>query len=109
MGMFGDLVGSLVDMEKLSKLQKSLDSEISALKASGKCPDDLAKAADFIKNFKGDGSATDAAKSLESFIGVLQKHSDLFSDELKNNLPKMLSVVEDLQKKAADVEKLTKK
>jgi hypothetical protein len=109
MGMFTDLVGSLLDMNKLSKLMKNLEPEVEALKKSGKCPEELSSAFDMIKNFKGDGSATDAGKQLESFVATLEKHSDLFSSELKANLPKLMEVAEDLEKKAADVEKLTKK
>jgi hypothetical protein len=43
MGIFTDLVGSLMDMGKLSILMKTLESEIEVLKKSGKCPEGLEK------------------------------------------------------------------
>ncbi len=108
MGMLNDLVGGLLDMGELSKLQKTLEPEIKNLISSGKCPEELSKAFDFIKNFKGDGKASDATKSLESFVEVLEKNKGLFSDEIQKNLPKMKSVVQDLIKKASDIETKTK-
>ena len=108
MGLFGDLIGTLLDMKKLSKLTSMLEPEIEALKSSGKCPDELSQAFDAIKNFNGDGSASDAAKQLEGLVQTLEQHSDLFSDELKSKLPQIENVVEDLEKKAEDVENTTK-
>ena len=108
MGIFTDLVGSLMDMGKLSILMKTLQSEIEVLKKSGKCPEDLLKAFNSMKNTKSD-SASGSVDGLENFVKTLEKHSDLFSDDLKSNLPKIEKVVEDLEKKAKDVEKLNKK
>lgn len=108
MGLFGDLIGTLLDMKKLSKLTETLEPEIEALKSSGKCPDELSQAFDAIENFKGDGSAADAASRLEGLVQTLEQHSDLFSDALKNKLPELAGVVEDLEKKAEDVESKTK-
>ena len=108
MGLFGDLIGTLFDMGKLSKLTEALEPEIEVLKASGKCPDELAQGFDLLKNMKGDGSATDAAKQLEGFVQTLEQHSDLFSDDLKSKLPELMKVVEDLERKAEDVENTTK-
>lgn len=108
MGMLLDVIGSLVDMSKLSKLTETLEPEIEALKKEGKCPDELAKVFDSIKNAKSDGSATDSAKDLENAIKTIEKYGDLFSSTVKENLPKILNVVEDLEKKASDIEKKTK-
>jgi hypothetical protein len=107
MGLFGDLIGTLFDMSKLSKLTAALEPEIEALKSSGKCPDELAQGFEAIKNMKGDGSATDAAKQLEGFVRTLEQYSDLFSDDLKSKLPELMKVAEDLEKKAEDMESKT--
>ena len=108
MGMLFDVIGSLADMGKLSKLTKTLEPEIEALKKEGKCPEELAKVFDSIKNAKSDGSASDSAKGLEDAIKTIEKYGDLFSNTIKENLPKILDVVEDLEKKASDIEKKTK-
>lgn len=67
------------------------------------CPEELAQGFEAIKNMKGDGSATDAAKQLEGFVQTLEQHSDLLSDDLKSKLPELMKVAEDLEKKAEDV------
>ena len=108
MGMLFDVIGTLADMSKLSKLTKTLEPEIEALKKEGKCPEELAKVFDSIKNAKSDGSASDSAKGLEDAIKTIEKYGDLFSNTIKENLPKILDVVEDLEKKASDIEKKTK-
>ena len=108
MGMLFDVIGTLADMSKLSKLTKTLEPEIEALKKEGKCPEELAKVFDSIKNAKSDGSASDSAKGLEDAIKTIEKYGDLFSSTIKENLPKILDVVEDLEKKASDIEKKTK-
>ena len=95
-------------MGELSKLQKTLEPEIKNLISSGKCTEELSKAFDFIKNFKGDGKASDISKNLGSFVEVLEKNKGLFSEEIQKNLPKMKSVVADLIKKASDIENKTK-
>lgn len=107
MGMLGDLVGSLVDMGELSNITKTLEPEIKELISSGKCPEELSKAFEAVKN--ATGGSVDVSKTLDNLISLLEKHSDLFSDTIKNNLPKMKSVVEDLIKKASDIQKTTSK
>ena len=108
MGMLFDVIGTLADMSKLSKLTKTLEPEIEALKKEGKCPEELAKVFDSIKNAKSDGSAGDSAKELEDAIKTIEKYGDLFSNTIKENLPKILNAVEDLEKRASDIEKKTK-
>ena len=110
MGMIMDAIGSLVDMKKLADLQGTLEKEVKELQDSGKCPEELTKIIDLMKNSKSDGSSAEASvEQLKTLVSSLSKYSNLFSDQIKNNIPKMEKVIEDLEKKAKDIDNLTKK
>lgn len=110
MGMIMDLVHSLTDMKKLAKLQDTIEEELNKLDAEGKLPADLKAAFEKLKNQKSEGGSTeDAVEPLKEFVTELEKHEDIFPDNIKAVVSKFESVTEDLEGIAERVDSLNKK
>lgn len=109
MGMIMDVIHSLGDMKKLSKLQEAISTEIDALDKEGKLPAELKNAYEALKNTssKAGGSVEDSVKPLKDFVAELEKYENLFPDTVKNIVAKFEEVTKDLENIAADVDKTT--
>lgn len=110
MGMIMDLIHSLTDMKKLSSLQETIEKEIESLDAEGKLPEELKKAYETLKNAKSaGGSVEDSLEPLKNFVAELEKHEDLFPENIKSVVSKFESVTENLEGIAERVDELGKK
>lgn len=108
MGMIMDMIHSLKDMKQLASLEGAIEGEINTLEQEGKLPDDLKSSFEALKNAKNEGGNVESSlEPLKNFVAELEKHEDLFPDNIKNVVAKFENITQDLEGIAGDIDKKT--